>query len=115
MTSTKTRSRKQALSDGDKIALATVAGNLDRVIDGVTKIGVAYIGFKAANHWTGALTNLVALRLAEGGNLAGGVAGVAVLAYSGLTQVVTPSDTSYLTTEQQTNPFVATNPFGGVK
>lgn len=88
MTSTGMKKKQEALSDSDKQAFATVLSRLDQLVDGATKLGVAYIGYKAANHWSGALTNLVALKLAQGGNLAGGVAGVSVLAFSGLTQII---------------------------
>lgn len=71
------------------------------MIAGLTKLGVAFVGFKATNHWTGALSALIALRMAEGGNLAGGVAGVGVLGLLGLSQLPAPvesndSDLAYL-------------------
>jgi hypothetical protein len=56
----------------------------DKLIDAFTKIGVAYTGFNATGHWTGALIALVGLRLAEANNLASGVAGVATLTALGL-------------------------------
>ncbi|GAG94486.1 unnamed protein product, partial [marine sediment metagenome] len=60
-------------------ALLSLGGRLDNLINGVTKLGVAYFGAKAANHWSGAITGLVALRLAESGNAPAGIAGLATL------------------------------------
>lgn len=88
MISTRTSKRNQVSED----AILRVLGRLDSIVEGVTKIGVAYVGFKAANHWTGALTNLVALKLAQGGNVVAGAAGTAVLAISGLTQMQPQQD-----------------------
>lgn len=76
-----------SITQEDKNNLAVVASRLDQVISGLTKLGVAYVGYKATNHWTGALTGLIALKMAEGGNLAGGAAGTAVLGLLGLTQM----------------------------
>lgn len=42
------------------------------------------MGIKATGHWTGALTALVALRLAQANNLAAGVAGVGTLTALGI-------------------------------
>lgn len=56
----------------------------DKVPDLFMKAGVAYIGIKATGHWTGALTALVALRLAQANNLAAGAAGVTALTGIGL-------------------------------
>ena len=64
----------------------------DRLINTATKLGVAYVGYKANNHWSGALTGLVALRLAESNNLAAGIAGTATLAVIGLTSIPKNSD-----------------------
>lgn len=62
--------------------------NSDRLLDAFTKAGVAYVGYNASNHWTGALVALISLKLAQGGNLAGGIAGTSVLGILGLTNVV---------------------------
>lgn len=62
--------------------------NSDRLLDAFTKAGVAYVGYNASNHWTGALVALISLKLAQGGNLAGGIAGTGVLSLLGLTNVV---------------------------
>lgn len=56
----------------------------DKLIDAATKIGVALVGYRTNKHWSGALTALIALKLAEGGNLAAGAAGLATLTYIGL-------------------------------
>ena len=61
----------------------------DRLIDALTKIGVAYAGYQSAKHWTGSLNALIALKLATSGNIVSGAAGVGVLAFIGLTQPVT--------------------------
>lgn len=50
-----------------------------------TNLGVAYTGYKSCSHWSGALTALVAYKLAQSMNPAAGLAGVGVLAYLGLT------------------------------
>jgi len=70
-----------------EVALLKVGTRLDNILSGVTKLGVAYLGFKAANHWTGAIAGLVALRLAESGNAPAGVAGLATLGFIGANQV----------------------------
>lgn len=64
-----------------------VAENGSKILDTFTKAGVAWIGYKSANHWTGALAALISLRLATGGNLAAGVAGTGVLTAMGLSQI----------------------------
>lgn len=56
----------------------------DRIPGLALKAGVAYIGIRATKHWTGALTGLVALRLANSPNLAAGAAGVGTLAALGI-------------------------------
>lgn len=63
----------------DNEVLSLVAANSNKLIDTVTKVGVAYVGYKAVDHWSGALTGLVALKLATANNLAAGIAGVATL------------------------------------
>ncbi|GAG66732.1 unnamed protein product [marine sediment metagenome] len=68
-------------------ALLNLTSRLDSLVTGATKLGVAYAGYRANGHWTGALTGLVALRLAEGGNLAGGAAGLGTLALIGVANV----------------------------
>ena len=71
----------------DKEALLRVIERSDRILDAATKIGVAYVGYKAADHPSGALAGLVALKLANANNLAAGVAGVATLTALGITSV----------------------------
>lgn len=61
--------------------------NSDKVIDGLTKAGVAYLGYKAAKNWGGALAALVALKLAQSGNIVSGAAGIATLGTIGLGNV----------------------------
>jgi len=70
-------------------AIIQLLSRSDRLIETATKAGVAYLGYKSNNHWTGALTSLVALKLAQSGNLAAGAAGVGVLAIIGLTDLGT--------------------------
>lgn len=62
--------------------------NSDRLIETFTKAGVAYVGYKSTNHWTGSLTALVALKLAQGGNLAAGIGGMTILGLMGLTDLL---------------------------
>ncbi len=64
--------------------LLRLGENGSKILDTATKGAVAYMGYKSTDHWTGAVTALIALKLASGGNLAGGVAGVAVLTTIGL-------------------------------
>jgi len=87
MTSTDT-SKKEA-------AFLSLGGRLDSIIDGVTKIGVAYAGYKAANHISGGLAALVALQLAKSGNVVAGAAGLATLGLIGATNLYGPSTTTY--------------------
>jgi len=75
----------------DQRSITRLVANSDRIIEALTKAGVALVGFQSNNHWTGALTALVALRLASGGNLAGGVAGTGVLAVMGLDRIRAPA------------------------
>lgn len=56
----------------------------DKLIETATKLGVAYVGYNAVHHWSGALVGLLALRLSNSPNLAAGVAGVATLTGLGL-------------------------------
>ena len=69
-------------------AIIELIARSDQLVDTATKLGVAFIGYKANNHWSGALTGLVALRLSNSPNLAAGVAGVGVLAGLGLMNIV---------------------------
>lgn len=57
---------------------------LEKIPDIVMKAGLAYAGYRATNHWTGAIAALVGLKLATGNNLAGGAAGVTALTFIGL-------------------------------
>lgn len=75
--------------------------NGDRILETFTKAGVAFVGYNASNHWTGALTALISLQLAKGGNLAGGIAGTGVLALLGLTNVINQRDFSNLPSDHQ--------------
>lgn len=75
----------------DQELLVKFATNADRIIDAATKLGVAYVGYKSNNHWSGGLSALVALRLSNSPNLAAGIAGTTVLALLGLTNIVNQS------------------------
>lgn len=57
---------------------------LEKVPDVAMKAGLAYLGYKSVNHWSGAITALIGLKLATGNNLAGGAAGVSTLTLIGL-------------------------------
>lgn len=84
--------------------------NSDRLLDAFTKAGVALVGYNASNHWTGALTALISLKLAQGGNLAGGIAGTGVLSLLGLTNLVKASISSYDGAPIVTSPSAIANP-----
>ena len=74
--------------------LLQAAAKLDSMITALTKVGVAVIGYQANKSWTGSLTALIALRLAESNNLAAGVAGVATLTAIGLGAIPRTAQTS---------------------
>lgn len=92
--------------------LLKLASRLDNLLTGITKIGVAIAGARAANHWSGALTGLIALELAKSGNLAAGAAGVGVLGVIGLTNIVRVPEAATTTTE---GGFVINWPWWSVK
>ena len=69
-------------------ALLRVIEKSDKLLDAATKVGVAYVGYKAHDHWSGALAGLVALRLANANNLAAGIAGVATLTGLGVMSII---------------------------
>lgn len=96
----------------DNELLVKLALNSDRLLDAFTKAGVAVVGYNASNHWTGALVALISLKLAQGGNLAGGIAGTGVLSILGLTNVVKslPLSTTPYTYVPPDNPMVYYNP-----
>jgi hypothetical protein len=71
----------------------------EKALDLFTKAGVAYAGARATGHWTGAITALVALRLATGGNLAGGLAGTGVLTVIGVGNLAPRTDNPYIRRE----------------
>jgi len=85
-------------------AIIRLISRSDRLIEAGTKIGVAYLGYQANNHWTGALTSLIALKLAQSGNVVAGAAGVSVLGIIGLTNI----------TKKTTSPFGIIEPPPGV-
>lgn len=92
--------------------MINLVGKADSIIEALTKAGVAVVGYNASKHWTGALTALVSLKLAQGGNLAAGVAGVGVLSLLGLANIVRASSTdqSTLTFTQSPIPYSSTYP-----
>ena len=55
----------------------------DKLLNVIAAAGVGYVGYKAFNHWSGALTGLLALQLVKSPNLAAGTAGVGTLAALG--------------------------------
>ena len=73
--------------------LTPLLARADHLIEAATKIGVAYVGFRAGEKIAkgggvgGALSNLIALKLAQSGNIVAGAAGVATLAGTGLTSI----------------------------
>jgi len=67
-------------------AILQLLSRSDQLIETATKVGVAYLGYTSNNHWSGALTALVALKLAQSGNVVAGAAGIGVLSFIGLTQ-----------------------------
>lgn len=90
----------------DDRAMINLAGKADSIIEALTKTGVAIVGYNASKHWTGALTALVSLKLAQGGNLAAGVAGVGVLSLLGLANIVraaaTPGENGFTPSQSYT-------------
>lgn len=68
----------------DSWSLKDIVDRAGTLVDVATKLGVAYTGYNATRHWTGALVALIGLRLAEANNLASGIAGVATLTALGL-------------------------------
>ena len=112
-------------------AIIRLLARSDQLVDTATKVGVAVIGFKANNHWSGALTGLVALRLSNSPNLAAGVAGVGVLTGLGLLNIIQqipkeppvftdPNNPHFVTTSQEKclamgGTIISTVPFGGPK
>lgn len=59
------------------------------------KTGLALAGYQSTGHWTGALTALVGLKLAESRNLAAGAAGVATLSLIGLNTAFKDKDSLF--------------------
>lgn len=69
--------------------LLRVIEKSDVILETATKLGVAYMGYKSNKDWSGALTALIAFKLAQSGNVVAGAAGVGVLALIGATQIPT--------------------------
>lgn len=64
-----------------------IISNSDKLVDIVLKGGIAFLGWRTANHPIGAIYGLAALRMATSSNLAAGAAGVAGLASIGIAQL----------------------------
>jgi len=68
----------------------SIAGHIGKAIDTgkipdyLINAGLAYLGYETFQDWRGLLFGPIALKLATGGNLAAGVAGVTALALLGL-------------------------------
>ena len=92
----------------DKFDMDAVSEKLDKLVGVVQKFssiaekipnlfiqaGVAKIGFDATRNIGGSLAALIALKMAQGGNLAGGIAGVATLTGLGVGSVMNFTNTS---------------------
>lgn len=72
----------------DQRSITRLIANSDRIIEALTKAGVALVGYQANKHWSGALSALIALKLAQGGNIVAGTAGLLVLGGIGLDRIV---------------------------
>ena len=81
--------RVRSKIDTDKI-VAAIAGLVDRgdkLIDIFLKGGIAWAGYQSMKHPIGAVVGLLGLNLARGDNLAGGAAGVTILASIGVSNL----------------------------
>lgn len=65
--------------------LQRVMDKLEAIPDVAVNLGVAYVGAKSTRHWSGALTGLIALKLAQAPNLLAGAVGIGMLTFLGLT------------------------------
>jgi len=78
---------------------------LEKIIEAMTKLGVAYMGYKSVDHPMGAIAGLVALKIASSPNDLASVtgaatlAGMGVLAYAPETEVKYPSVFGIVTNE----------------
>ena len=82
---------------------------LDVIPDIALKAGVAYSGYVAMQHWTGAIVGLLGLRLASSNNLAGGAAGVAILTGIGITDLqraIAQQGSGYKPNSEAPNPYL---------
>ena len=70
-----------------------VLERLPKVIDLITKLGIAYYGAYAYKHPSGALVGLIALELAKAQNAIAGASGIATLGAIGLASM----DSDFLT------------------
>lgn len=91
---------------------------LDKMLDAVTKLGVAYAGMKAIDHVMGGVVGLVALKLATSPSVSAGAVGAATLAGIGiLNYVPTPEGgggvvpTPVVTDVSKDYPFMTWLPF----
>lgn len=82
------RTAKQIFKQKSAELLLKVVDRGNAIIDIATKAGVAYIGYKGMNHWSGALMALVGYRLAQSPNLVSGGAGVTILTTLGLSSAI---------------------------
>lgn len=88
----KGKSRYNPLLKSVKSIVDGVIDRADKIASIATNAGVAYIGFNALKHPTGALVGLLALRLAQSPNLASGAAGIAALTGLGALNMVPPPE-----------------------
>ena len=78
------------VTNEDEVRLQWI-DRLDKIINGITKLGIAYAGVNAIKHPMGAVVGLVAYRLAQSNNLASGAVGSATLAGIGLLNYKPPA------------------------
>jgi hypothetical protein len=88
--------RIKELSKTIRESFESIVDRADKLVNLGANVGVAYIGYRALKHPTGALVGLLALRLAESNNLAGGAAGVAALTGLGALNLIPPTTGPFL-------------------
>lgn len=88
---------------------------LEKLLEGVTQLGIAYAGINAIKHPMGAIVGLTAYRLAKSNNMASGAVGSATLAGIGLLNYAPQPDAvqpvPVVTDASQDYPFESWLPF----
>lgn len=85
-------------------ALLKVVDRSDKIVNLLLNAGVAYYGYQVNHHWTGALTGLIGMKLAQADNLVSGTAGIGILGAMGAMQLTKPFwATPVVTPERETD------------